>query len=90
VLATPSNTLGHQSVALDTAEGLIILAGQACYTAGEWAGDPEALEGRSTASDPAAYDRSIERLRALRPARVLFGHDRDPWAAGPRPVSPFP
>ena len=30
---------------------------------------------------PPAYDRSIERLRGLRPTRVLFGHDRDPWVA---------
>ena len=37
------------------------------------------LEGRSGA--PAiseAYDRSIERLHAIDPARVRFGHDRGP------------
>jgi hypothetical protein len=28
-----------------------------------------------------AGTRRIERLRALRPARVLFGHDREPWVA---------
>ena len=81
ILATPGHTAGHQSVAVDTADGLVILAGQACYTSGEWVGDPDAMEGRSSAPDPAAYDASIRRLRALRPARVLFGHDREAWVA---------
>jgi glyoxylase-like metal-dependent hydrolase (beta-lactamase superfamily II) len=81
ILATPGHTPGHQSVAIDTADGLVVLAGQACYTAGEWDGDPDALEGRSSAPDVAAYDRSIQRLRDLTPARVLFGHDRAAWHA---------
>ena len=63
------------------APGLVILAGQACYTAGEWDGDPEALEGRSSAPDVPAYDWSIQRLRDLAPARVRFGHDRASWSA---------
>ena len=61
----------------------MVLAGQACYTAGEWIGDPDALEGRTSAPDPAAYVESLERLRALEPVRVLFGHDRTVWTAGP-------
>jgi glyoxylase-like metal-dependent hydrolase (beta-lactamase superfamily II) len=81
VLATPGHTLGHQSLAVETSAGLAVLAGQAVYTAGEWAGDPDAWEGRSRAPDKAAYDRSVERLRALRPAQVLFGHDRERWTA---------
>ena len=81
VLATPGHTPGHQSLVVDTADGLTVLAGQAVYTSGEWAGDPDAWEGRSRAPDPAAYDRSIERLRALEPARVFFGHDRRSWTA---------
>ena len=81
VIATPGHTPGHQSLAVGTAEGLTVIAGQALYTAGEWRGDPDAREGRSRAPDPGAYDRSIERLRALHPARVVFGHDREPWTA---------
>ena len=43
---------------------------------------PGALEGRSARPDRGAYDRSIERLRALDPvARSLFGHDRAAWTA---------
>ena len=82
IVGTPGHTAGHQSVAVDTPDGLVVLAGQACYTAGEWIGDPDALEGRSTAPDVLSYDRSIERLRALRPARVHFGHDRLTWVDG--------
>jgi N-acyl homoserine lactone hydrolase len=81
ILATPGHTPGHQSVAVDTDDGLVILAGQACYTTGEWDGDPEALEGRSSAPDRVAYTRSVERLRGLQPVRVLFGHDRGAWHA---------
>jgi glyoxylase-like metal-dependent hydrolase (beta-lactamase superfamily II) len=81
VLATPGHTAGHQSLVVATSVGPTVLAGQACYTPGEWAGDGAALEGRSGAPDRAAYDRSIERLRGLRPARVYFGHDREAWTA---------
>jgi N-acyl homoserine lactone hydrolase len=83
LVATPGHTAGHQSLAVETPDGLVVLAGQACYTAGEWVGDPDALEGASGAPDRAAYDASLERLRALEPVRVLFGHDRAAWTAGP-------
>jgi len=78
-VATPGHTTGHQSVVVDTADGTVILAGQACYTVDEWAGVETLLEGRSSAADQAAYDRSIVRLRAHHPVRVLFGHDREAW-----------
>ena len=83
VIATPGHTGGHQSLVIDTVDGPVVLAGQACYTVGEWLGDPDALVGRDSAPDKPAYDRSIDRLHALRPVRVHFGHDRDAWRAGP-------
>jgi N-acyl homoserine lactone hydrolase len=79
VIATPGHTPGHQSLSVEAADGLTVIAGQACYTTGEWKADPDALEGRSRAPDQAAYDASIERLRGLRADMVLFGHDRHPW-----------
>ena len=60
-----------------TARGDVVLAGQALYTPGEWAGDPDAREGRSRAPDRDAYDRSVERLKGLDPVEVAFGHDRE-------------
>jgi N-acyl homoserine lactone hydrolase len=81
IVPTPGHTPGHQSLAVQTREGLIVLAGQACYTAAEWAGQETQLEGRSNAPDVDAYDRSIKRLRELGSAEVRFGHDRTVWAA---------
>jgi N-acyl homoserine lactone hydrolase len=79
IVATPGHTRGHQSLAVDTADGLVVLAGQAVYTVDEWAGTPDELEGRSSAPDQAAYDGSLDRLRALEPERVFLGHDRRSW-----------
>jgi N-acyl homoserine lactone hydrolase len=81
IVTTPGHTPGHQSLIVETDQGLAILAGQACYTRGEWVGDADDLEGRSSAGDQVAYDRSIARLRALDPVRVHFGHDRSHWTA---------
>jgi N-acyl homoserine lactone hydrolase len=83
IVATPGHTPGHQSLAVETADGLTLLVGQAVYTVDEWAGEPDELEGRSNAPDVAAYDRSTARLHALDPTRVHFGHDRRSWVASP-------
>jgi glyoxylase-like metal-dependent hydrolase (beta-lactamase superfamily II) len=79
IVATPGHTRGHQSLAVETADGLVVLAGQAVYTVEEWAGTPDEFEGRSSAPDQAAYDESLERLRELEPEQVFFGHDRRLW-----------
>jgi N-acyl homoserine lactone hydrolase len=81
VVATPGHTAGHQSLVVDTGQGRTVIAGQAVYTAGEWAGVADAWEGRSRAPDQDAYEGSIERLRRLDPVRVCFGHDRQQWTA---------
>jgi glyoxylase-like metal-dependent hydrolase (beta-lactamase superfamily II) len=79
IIATPGHTVGHQSLLVATTRGDVVLAGQALYTAGEWAGGVGAREGRSRAPDVAAYDRSVERLKALDPAQVAFAHGREVW-----------
>jgi N-acyl homoserine lactone hydrolase len=81
IISTPGHTPGHQSLAVRTPEGLVVLTGQACYTAAEWAGEWTPLEGRSMAPDRDLYDRSIRRLRDLQSVRVRFGHDRAAWTA---------
>jgi N-acyl homoserine lactone hydrolase len=85
VLATPGHSPGHQSLLVATAEGPTILAGQALYSVGEWIGRAGAREGRSSARDQPAYDRSVERLQAVDPVRVWFGHDRETWVRDRRP-----
>jgi glyoxylase-like metal-dependent hydrolase (beta-lactamase superfamily II) len=78
-LHTPGHTAGHQSLAIETDHGLVLLAGQAAYTIDEWSGAPDELEGRTTAPDQDAYDRSLDRLHGLEPTLVHFGHDRRTW-----------
>lgn len=79
LFASPGHSPGHQSLVVETLDGPLLLAGQAVYSRGEWIGLPDAREGASTAQDGAAYHRSVARLQALRPTRVLFGHDREAW-----------
>jgi len=80
IYATPGHSPGHQSVVVDAPDGPILLAGQAVYSHGEWAGIPGARYGSSEdrESHP-AYRASVARLQALRPRQVLFGHDRRGW-----------
>jgi glyoxylase-like metal-dependent hydrolase (beta-lactamase superfamily II) len=79
IFATPGHSPGHQSIVVDLPEGPLLLAGQAVYSHGEWSGVAGAREGATSARDGEAYARSVARLRALNPKRVLFGHDRQGW-----------
>jgi N-acyl homoserine lactone hydrolase len=79
IFATPGHSPGHQSLVVGTADGSLLLAGQAVYSHGEWTATPGAREGETGARDEPAYRRSVARLRALKPRRVLFGHDRHGW-----------
>jgi N-acyl homoserine lactone hydrolase len=79
LIFTPGHTAGHQSVLIESQDGIVVIAGQAVYTAGEWTQAANAWEGSASAWDPSEYTRSVERLRKLKPVRVYFGHDRKPW-----------
>lgn len=69
ILSTPGHTPGHQSILVDTDEGGVLLTGQAVYDLAE-------LEGTAPLeSADAAYARSVERLRSLRPRRIYVSHD---------------
>jgi N-acyl homoserine lactone hydrolase len=76
LLPSPGHAPGHQAMLVEAADGCTLLAGQAVYTAAEWAGrDDPTVSGLPSAPDPAAYRGSRAALRALRPDRVRFGHD---------------
>jgi glyoxylase-like metal-dependent hydrolase (beta-lactamase superfamily II) len=79
IFATPGHSPGHQSVVVEMPDGPLLLAGQAVYSDGEWVGTPGARDGSVDAPDRPAYQRSLARLHALNPKRVLFGHDRRGW-----------
>jgi len=79
IFATPGHSPGHQSLVVDTGDGPLLLVGQAVYSHGEWTAAHGARDGSMDAPDRPAYLRSVARLRALHPRRVLFGHDRRGW-----------
>ncbi len=79
LFATPGHSPGHQSLVIESPDGPLLLAGQAVYSRGEWLGVADAREGATSAPDGEAYRRSVARIRALKPGRVLFGHDRQGW-----------
>jgi glyoxylase-like metal-dependent hydrolase (beta-lactamase superfamily II) len=80
LLPTPGHSPGHQSLVVQAADGPVVLAGQAVRSRAEWEGATgEEDSGLPTAPDPSAYADSVERLRALDPARVHFAHDAAIW-----------
>ena len=83
VVATPGHTPGHQSVVARVNDRVVVLAGQACYSPDEWAASGADIDGADTAWDQAAYARSLDALRALRPDEVWFGHATESWTRAP-------
>ena len=70
ILSTPGHSPGHQSIAIDTEDGLVLIAGQAAQDARAFATGP---------SDP-----YLQRLRDLNAAFVHFSHDRAVLKRTPR------
>jgi N-acyl homoserine lactone hydrolase len=64
VLFTPGHTPGHQSVVVETSDGLVVLGGDVTYSM------RELIAGGSP---------SIDRIHELRPRRVYLAHHRRPW-----------
>jgi N-acyl homoserine lactone hydrolase len=81
VLPTPGHTPGHQSVVVDTAEGHVVIAGQAIYSVAEYEHIRETGEipPGDPPPDPDEYLASARRLIGLRSRRVLFSHDASTW-----------
>ncbi|HXN85981.1 MAG TPA: MBL fold metallo-hydrolase [Candidatus Binataceae bacterium] len=77
LIATPGHTPGHQSVAVETNDGLAILACQAAYTPEEWT-DPSFAHpaGAGSAWHREHYLKSLNKLRSMNPVEVRFTHDR--------------
>jgi N-acyl homoserine lactone hydrolase len=78
VVATPGHTAGHQSVLVDSADGMSdVLMGDAAYKPRFYL-DPQTddlLKGQ--ADDVSAWRESVERIRATAPDRVHFCHDTE-------------
>lgn len=85
LIPTPGHAPGHQSLAVDTPEGTVMIAGQAVLSLAEWQGSTDETETGEPKPDDerhAAYVASVARLRALEPVRVHFVHDPAVWARG--------
>jgi N-acyl homoserine lactone hydrolase len=64
VLLTPGHSAGHQSVVVQTDEGLVVLGGDVTYSM------RELIDGATP---------SIRRIHELRPQRVHLAHHERPW-----------
>lgn len=83
VLPTPGHTADHQSLAVSTSDGTVVIAGQAVLTLEEWQGSTDEERSGEPTKDGdelrEAYRASVAVLRALEPARVHFVHDPAIW-----------
>lgn len=80
IIPTPGHVPGHQSVVVDTAEGRVVLAGQAFNTATQYAAAQLAWQlERNGSPDRAPYPGWIARLEHYDPQRVMFAHDLAVW-----------
>ena len=82
LIPTPGHTIGHQTVAVKSRDGTIVLAGQARDTAFEYGSDQLAWRARHEGrlkDDAITYVSWIARLQELDPRRIVFAHDYAVW-----------
>jgi N-acyl homoserine lactone hydrolase len=76
VLTTPGHTAGHQAIQVDTTAGSALITGDACWTVEMFQGQAPRAE---MMDDVPTAQRSLEKLRNLKPATVHFCHDNRTW-----------
>jgi glyoxylase-like metal-dependent hydrolase (beta-lactamase superfamily II) len=80
ILPSPGHTPGHQTVAVETGEGLVILAGQSFRLASDFAKALTAMHLKDEGyPNPPAFPDWLPDLMALDPWRVVTAHDRAIW-----------
>jgi N-acyl homoserine lactone hydrolase len=78
----PGHSPGHQSIAIETDAGRLLLAGQCYRDASSFARALTAHElSRSGYADAQVTPEWLPRLLDLEPYRVAFGHDHAVWQA---------
>jgi N-acyl homoserine lactone hydrolase len=78
VIATPGHTVGHQSVLIDSADGLSdALVGDAAYKPRQYLNPASGELPEGQASDVTAWRASVDRIRGAAPDRVHFCHDTE-------------
>jgi N-acyl homoserine lactone hydrolase len=82
LVPTPGHTPGHQSLAVETDAGVVVLAGQAVPSATDFASAIYARQLEQEGDEPVpAYPAWLPRVVELEPRRVMFGHDLAIWEA---------
>ena len=77
---TAGHTAGHQSLVVDTDDGLVVLLGQAMPSATDFASAVYALSLESEGSDSVPpYPAWLAHILEFEPMRVLFAHDLAIW-----------
>jgi N-acyl homoserine lactone hydrolase len=75
-VTTPGHTPGHQSIEIATTTGPALMTGDACWTV-------EMLEGEAPREgmmeDIPTFNRSLEKIRRLKPTSIHFCHDNRTW-----------
>jgi N-acyl homoserine lactone hydrolase len=80
IVPTPGHSPGHQSVAIDTDSGRLLLAGQCYRDASSFARALTAVRlAQSGYPDAQATPDWLPHLLELEPYRVAFGHDHAVW-----------
>ena len=76
IVATPGHTAGHQSLVVDTADGRVILAGQAVNGASDYSRAVFMRSLRVSGREPEApVPEWLEGLLEVDPVEVVFAHD---------------
>jgi len=75
IVATPGHTPGHQSLVVETVNGIEVVAGQACYTCADYAARHVDESDVHDAEHLAAAYASLDRLDSFDPIAVHLGHD---------------
>ncbi len=74
IIHTPGHTPGHQAVVISSVNECVVIAAQCLFRAAEWNRSTN-LANLHAPDWEAAATQSINRLRSLRPTRVLLSHD---------------
>ena len=81
-LPTPGHTPGHQSLAVATVQGTVVLGGQAFNSISEFAQAWFARRLATSGEEPGLdYPPWLDRIQQLDPRRVLLAHDLAIWEA---------
>lgn len=81
LVPTPGHTVGHQSLVVRRADGVVILAGQSHDTATEYAAEHLSWRAHAAGHDEPLPQVSpwMDRLQDFDPRAVYFAHDHSVW-----------